>query len=212
MTKTPFFQGERAIWLREYLPTIALAIVLATSLGGNVLLAWRAQAMSRELVRVTALLPKGGVQMGATFPTVPVKTVAGTAQTISFDGEKTILYVVSQKCSWCRANEANIRAVASANMNRFRFVAVVLEPDGLSAYAKRVGLPFDVVSLSADEAFRDRVGFTATPQTIVLGRGGTVEKVWMGAWYGKRGKEIGTFFQSELPGLEASKESGRAGQ
>ncbi len=201
--------AERPYAFRDYLSTMVLGVTLALSLAGNVFLAWRVQAVSIELKWASARLPKAGPKVGATLPAVPVKTVTAASQEIRFNEGTTVLYVVSQTCSWCQANEANIRAVASAaNLRKFHFKAVVLEPENLSVYATRARLPFDVVSLFADAEFRDRVGFSGTPLTVVVASGGVVEKVWMGAWNGARGKEIGSFFQTELPGLETTVSEG----
>lgn len=107
----------------------------------------------------------------------------------------------SPLCGWCKKNEANIKALAAETGSRFRFVGLSTLSVGLKDYIAQGHAPFQVYAVqSAEQAAK--LGLTGTPDTILVGPGAKVERVWMGAYMGDNQKQVQEFFGAKLPGLQ----------
>jgi len=62
-------------------------------------------------------------------------------------------------------------------------------------------MPFQVFLMDSP-ALVKKLGFDLTPQTLVIGPGGKVERNWPGAFQGGAHDEIEHFFGTKLPGLK----------
>jgi hypothetical protein len=176
----------------------ALYLVLSISLALNVYLGWRVMRLSQPQA-----LRQGGVQEKSVFPVMPVHRLDGKKSLLLFDGEKpTVLYVLSSTCRWCKRNQLNITSLAAARNTEFRFVGLSISDNGLKAYLDSSPLPFPVFVTDVKDA-AIQVGLNVTPQTVVIGRGGHVERVWVGAFSDNRQKQVEDFFKIKLPGLQA---------
>jgi hypothetical protein len=185
-----------------------IGLVLAASLCGNVAQAWRNQALAHELARLSVLVPRGGVQQGTRFPALSVIDRSGARTELRLGGRRTLLYLLSQECSWCEANQANFRAVAQSDGHELRVVAMSLQVDRLSDYALKSGISGELVGLAEEATTREKLGLDVTPQAIIVAQDGVVERVWTGAWLGKMGEEISQFLNTALPGVTVPEKGG----
>ncbi len=181
--------------LKDNVGLVALFSVLTASLSLNVALGWRLRGASPSLKR-------GGVQEQSLLPEIPAVDANGRRVVLSFaESRGTVLYVLSPSCRWCQKNSANIRALAAARGGDLRFVGLSTRRDRLPQYLAEHPVGFPVYSLES-EALTRSLGLLATPQTVVVGTGGRVEKVWVGAFLPESQAEVERFFDVKLPGLE----------
>ncbi len=185
--------------LRQNPGLIVLFLLFSASLALNVALGWRLKASAGP-----AAPSPGGVQKESVLPEMAVRDVNGGAVTVTFDASRpTILYVLSPACSWCDRNHANIAALSSSPKTaQYRFVGLSTTGKGLADYVKTKGLPFPVFHVDSEELITT-LGLYATPQTVLVEKGGRVERVWVGAWDKKQQAEIESFFGVMVPGMQA---------
>jgi hypothetical protein len=151
-----------------------------------------------------AFAPVPGVKVGAKLPgSIPLVDQDGKPAVLAFadDSRKSVLYVLSPLCGWCKKNEANIKALALDASSRFRFVGVSIEAKNLKEYVAEGHVPFPVYLVSSKDQI-DKLHFDGTPQTVVVGVGGRVEKSWQGAYLTNNQQEVEKFFGVKLPGLQ----------
>jgi len=135
------------------------------------------------------------------MPAIPVIDVDGRKTEVRFDSEHpTVLYLLSPQCIWCSRNEANIRALALASSERYRFVGVSTQPTDIKAYRRESQMPFPIFVISSHEeaVLRHLVG---TPQTAVILAGGRVAATWSGAYESTNQRVVEDYFHVKLPGL-----------
>ena len=174
-------------------PVILLISVLSCSLGLNVVLALKYRALTTPRA--------AGIRAGIVFKTIPTVDPAGTKGEVRLDsGQPSVIYVMSPACDWCARNLNNIRTLARASGSRYRFIGLSITAAHLREYLLGTPLPFPVLSLDAD---RLPAGFdaSATPQMAIVGPGGRVEKVWVGALDGARKADVEKIFHVGLPGM-----------
>jgi hypothetical protein len=53
-----------------------------------------------------------------------------------------------------------------------------------------------------DESTKRQYQLGATPSTIVISRNAKAVKTWLGAWAGRTGDEIESWFGLKLPGMQ----------
>lgn len=127
--------------------------------------------------------------------------IDGGPLAVRYRAKPVILYIFSPACHWCERNLRNANALAVATRAEYEFVGLSLTDANLEKYVRENRIGWDVgskVPASAQEAF----GMGGTPETIVVGPGGTVLHVWQGAFVGTVAADIQRAFGVRLPGLE----------
>lgn len=122
------------------------------------------------------------------------------------DRRKTLLLVFSPRCPYCTKNMPNWNALALGLSDKeFRVVAVSTVPEGVQEYVEKHGLNNVPVITTPDP--KDKVAYemNVTPQTVLIGADGTVEKVWTGLIQGAEREEIEKQFGVALPALAAAR-------
>jgi len=185
------------LFMKENGGTFFLVTILALSLGLNVYL-------EREIRRGNRSFPvPDTISVNTKLPSpLQVLNEDGKAIELSFDDSRpTVLYVLSPECGWCKKNEPNIKALVAVAGARFRFVGLSTLSVGLKDYIAQGRAPFQVYAVQSPEQAA-KLGLTGTPDTILVGPGAKVERVWMGAYMGDNQKQIEQFFNAKLPGLQ----------
>lgn len=169
-----------------------LLVLLAVSLGANVYLARR----------VFSPPPQGPPPLakGATVSPLIATRLDGKQQTLSYAEKKTVLYVFTPSCPWCKRNLPNIKRLVELKGTEYRFVGISLEAEGLSPYVTEHQLPFAIYTNVSQEQ-RDAYHLGGVPQTLVISERGTVVQNWFGAYVDAQQAEIEKFFEVRLPGL-----------
>jgi len=182
-------------FLKQNAGTVLLISILFASLALNVY---------QGLTLAGAFVPVSGIRAGAKFPiSLPVLDAAGQPAVLNFaeDSRPTVVYVLSPLCGWCKRNEANIKALMADAGSRFRFIGLSVEGKNLKEYVADNRAPFPVYLVRSPEQIKS-LHLDATPQTVVVGASGTVEKAWQGAYLESNRKEIEKYFDVKLPGLQ----------
>jgi peroxiredoxin len=171
-----------------------LLVLLAVSLGANVYLARR----------LFSPPPQGPPPLakGTTVSPLTATRLDGQPQTLSYAEKKTVLYVFTPSCPWCKRNLPNIKHLVATRGAEYRFIGISLEAEGLSSYVTEHQLPFPVYTNVSQEQ-RDAYHLGGVPQTLVISERGTVMQNWFGAYVDAQQAEIEKFFDVRLPGLGA---------
>ena len=120
------------------------------------------------------------------------------------DSRRTLLLVFNPNCPYCTKNMPNWNAITLGLSDKeFRVVAVSTVPDGAKEYAEKHGLQNVPVITTPDPKGRVAYEMNVTPQTVLIGADGTVEKVWTGLIQGAERDEIEKQFGVPLPALAA---------
>lgn len=172
--------------------------VLAVSLGFNVYL-----MSSRQPRIITEPTYKPGMNM----PRLQAKEINGASAIIDWadpnDHRPSILYVFTPSCTWCTQNLENIRVLSNSQHSKYRIIGLSLSEKGLTDYLRQAELPFTVYMHPTDER-GDVPDLRVTPQTLLIGHGGRIEKSWAGAYTGKLQGQIEEWFHIRLPGVVKS--------
>jgi len=180
-------------------------IILAISLAGNVYLMHKNNSLNVSLVeayRPHQLVNKAGTVVDH----LTVTDTAGKQSKLPLRGDgDTVVYVYSPNCGWCAANYSSILSLAKQRGSDYKFVGLSILPDkaGLEQYLVKHPYPFpSYIDSSATDL--DSLGFSGTPQTILIDRNGTIKHVWEGAYGQKTGRDIEQFFSMKLPDISKS--------
>jgi hypothetical protein len=174
--------------------TVFSIAVLITSLSLNVVLGWRLKNAPGPPVQMA------GIQKGDFLPSLPVISLSGAKEQLRLD-QASLLYVFSPACSWCRADYSNVIALSNATKARLSFVGITKDDIGITGYLRQHPFPGNVLKLDLSRVPKPiAVKFGITPQTILLGAGGIVERSWVGALMDDRKRDIEHFFGVVLPG------------
>lgn len=203
--------------IRNGFGTVVLFFLLAGSLVLNVIQGWQLRARPRFSAASSNAAVMAGIRPGSLLPPISGLTPHGEKADLTFESDKpTIIYVLSPSCGWCRRNRNNITALYATEKSRFHFVGLSVSKDKLAEHLTSTPLPFPVFSIERTDARLQKLGFfDATPQTVVVGSDGVVQKAWMGAYMpGSQLEELQRFFRTTLPGLSAENHPGsqRAGK
>lgn len=178
--------------VRALMSDYLLLVLLTASLTGNVYLGVR---LRQSNVRPAA--PSETVAVGTAVPSFDAFDTQGTKQTIrlSADRRRTVLFVYSPTCPWCKRTWPLFDEIARMRPDRFRFItlslgaSVVYRGSNVSGYASP--------SRSVVTALR----LATVPKTILVGSDGRVEKEWVGAYTGRIKAEVEEYFGLSLPAL-----------
>jgi hypothetical protein len=179
-------------------------LVLAASLAGNVYLA-QSRASLKRILSTTASIAKSQAdgKIGSIVDHLSVKDASGVNSTLSLRGDKkTVIYIFSPTCHWCAANYSSIRALAEQRGKEYSFIGLSVTSDAsaLGPYLQTHPYPFPSYTerFPADLA---ALGFSGTPETIVIDEGGKIEQHWRGAYGKATGTSVQQFFAVSLPDL-----------
>ena len=173
-------------------------VLLVLSVGLNTLQARRI----RDLVDRKVESPS---RIGQKAPPLAGLALNGRPRVLRFDeGQPTVLYFFSPTCRWCEQNWPNVRTVARAQPERFRFVAVAAETD-LNNFARARDLDFEIIGAVSSPTLK-ALGFGATPHMLVVSSQGQISQEWVGAFQGRKQLSIESFFEVKLPGLSQSQD------
>jgi len=172
---------------------VALTSVLCISLGMNVTLA--------ERFRSSRAVHEAGIRVGAKIIGLAVEDPTGVLSSMRLDsGRRTVLYVFSPTCGWCKRNLNNIRALAQRQSTDLGFVGLSTTSNKLKEYLSATPMPFPVYAAKGGKLPKD-IDLSSTPQMMVVDPKGVVEKVWQGALQGEHQAEAEKYFHIKLPGL-----------
>jgi peroxiredoxin len=165
--------GWYAIVLHAVLVIFCLLILL---------LARENRRLEERLVRA-ALAAVGGPEIDDLLPEVPVTELDGIEAVLAFDGQarETVLLVFTTTCPACQKNLEPWRDLHRRFGDRYRFVAVGLDPpEETRRFAEQHDLPYRVVVPADRSAFQRAYGIESVPQTLVVGADGRVKDVQPG--------------------------------
>ena len=179
-------------WLSHDAPDILVLLLLTASLVGNVYLGMR--VIGDNSVRHA----EGNLPVGATIQSLEARDSTGDVRTIRFgDGSKaTVLLVFSAQCTWCKRTWPQFVRLAGALDDRFDFVALCLD-----SHVSGFEGPFPILT-SPSPSTVAALGVRSVPQTVVVGPGGQVQKVWNGAYLGQIAADMGRYFSVAIEPIE----------
>lgn len=102
-----------------------------------------------------------------------------------------LLFIFSTKCHFCEQNLPNWADVSkSIDNNKVIIVGISTQDlDATRSYFQEKRLPF-VVLVPKDKSFSKDYKINVVPQTILVGRGGIIRKIWEGVLDEKKKMEI----------------------
>jgi peroxiredoxin len=157
---------------QQWLTVVAIVLVLLGALGFGV------YVMRDELFPV---------EIGSQAPDFRARTVDGANQVKTFADYRGKVVVLNVWATWC--GPCIVEMPSFERLHRlvtdsaFKIVAVsiddVVGADSVRAYAKNLGLTFEVLLDSLHTIDRD-YQVTGYPETFVIARDGTIRKKWIG--------------------------------
>jgi len=114
-------------------------------------------------------------------------------------GERTLIYVFSPTCIWCKRNLPSIRDLANQLKPPYRVLGMVQSTEGLKDYLSVNHLPFSVV-VDDDPYDLSTLDVQGTPQTILVA-GGKVIHNWSGAYEAAVKGSIQSTLHVSLPAI-----------
>lgn len=91
--------------------------------------------------------------------------------------DRTLLFVLSTQCGYCRASEPFYRELISRDYKNVQMAAALSQPlPEAQAYLQHAGLPFPQIASADLEA----MGVAATPTLILADKKGNVLRYWRG--------------------------------
>lgn len=116
------------------------------------------------------------------------------------DSRKTVLFVLSPRCNACEQNMPNWLAIINRlDRGGFRLAAVSLQAEGIKEYASRHKFNQIPILTNIDPKYRVAYNLALTPQIILIGSDGKVEKVWTGLLRGDDKQEVELALNVRLP-------------
>jgi peroxiredoxin len=174
--------------------TIAGVVLLCV----NVLL-----VRQNKKLQVLAVRPDRALEIrpGTTVPPLEGIDSNGDMQSnYGQDSRKTILLVLSTRCSACVENMPNWQAIFNTiDQQSFRLAAVSLQSEGFKEYASRHGINQIPVLTKIDPKYRAAYNLALTPQIILIDTDGKVEKVWTGVLRKEDKQEVELALNVRLP-------------
>jgi peroxiredoxin len=126
----------------------------------------------------------------------------GNWQSISYgqDARKTVLFIFSPRCRACEANSLNWEAVINEiDRQSFRLFGISLQSQGVKEYASRHRINGVPILTEIDAKYRVAYNLALTPQTILIGSDGKVERVWTGVLQGEDKRDVERALNVRLP-------------
>jgi hypothetical protein len=176
------------------------ASLLVVSLAINVVLGIRLMVVRGQPAGTQAA--PAGPAVGDLLPPIDARRAGAGREVLSFDadGRPTLVYVFAPGRGWCARNANNAKVLFTAARDSYRIVALSL---GADVGQSSADFPGHVAVLSAPSpAMRAAYHLGSTPTTLVVSPSGRVLKAWMGAFTGTSKKEVESYFNVTLPGLD----------
>jgi hypothetical protein len=173
--------------------TLALGLLLVTSLALNLFLGWKVVTLRRGVAKENL---ERQLEIGIVAPPIRVRGMDGSTALITYGrgDAPTVLYFFSPGCDTCERNVENIKRLANLKKHEYRIVGLSLSEDGLEQYAKDHDLNFPVYAgLGVDTTLAYKLG--RVPQTTIVSGDGRVLANWYGAYDGKLRPAIESYFQ-----------------
>jgi hypothetical protein len=186
------FRPEGIEMTRRHSDPVLLAIIFV-SLGTNALLLYRI----RNNVDPGHARVSSRDRSGTQFERVEITDGGGGSLELTGGSKPTVVYVFSPNCGWCSRNHASIVLLAEAAHKDYTFVGLAVSDAGLQEYLARFPLEFPVHVVSRNAVMSLRLD--STPETILVGADGGVRKDWHGAYFGRVGADVGSYFKADLP-------------
>ena len=157
---------------QQWLLVVAIVVALVGALGTG------AYLMRDELFPV---------EVGSRAPAFRARTVDGSNRIRSLDDYKGTVLVLNIWATWCEPCKVEMPSFERLHRlmpeSTLRVVAVsiddVVGADSVRAYARGLGLTFDILLDSTHAIDRDYQA-AGYPETFVIARDGTIRKKWIG--------------------------------
>jgi peroxiredoxin len=123
------------------------------------------------------------VSPGTELPPLEGLDSNGNRHSVNYgqDSRKTVLLVLSPRCNACEENMPNWKEIINRlDRQSFRAVAISLQSEVSKEYAIQRGIDQIPVLTNVDPKYRVAYNLALTPQMILIGADGKVEKVWTG--------------------------------
>lgn len=180
------------------------AITLLTIVGVVLLCVNVLLVRQNKKLKILAVRPDRALEIrpGTAVPPLEGIDSNGDWQSINYgqDSRKTILLVLSTRCSACIENMPNWQAILNTlDRQSFRLAAVSLQSEGFKEYASRHGINQVPVLTKIDPKYRAAYNLALTPQIILIDTHGKVEKVWTGLLRNEDKQEVELALNVRLP-------------
>jgi len=138
--------------------------------------------VQRNKAQADSYLRMLGVPPGTQVSDLRGTTADGKASTVSVTGQrKTVLLVFSPTCGYCERNWPKWHSLLSRLGPGANVALVNVGADLPGAYLAQHQAAGQQLLTRLDPVSRREYRFNLTPQTILVGSGGVVERVWTGA-------------------------------
>jgi peroxiredoxin len=142
-------------------------------------------AQQNKKLKVLASRPDRALEVKAGTALPPLEGVDsdGNRQSISYgqDSRKTVLLVFSPRCRACGENFPNWEAIINGiDRKSYRLFAISLHSQSAKEYAIRHGIDGVTILTEIDPKYKVAYNLALTPQALLIGSDGKVEKVWTG--------------------------------
>ena len=180
------------------------AVTLLTIVGFVLLIVNVLLVQQNKKLKIMAGRPDRALEVrpGTALPTLEGIDSNGDRQSITYgqDSRKTVLLVLSTRCSACVENMPNWQAIINRlDQQSFRLAAVSLQSEGFKEYASRHGINQIPVLTKFDPKYRAAYNLALTPQIILIDTDGKVEKVWTGLLQKEDKQEVELALNVRLP-------------
>jgi peroxiredoxin len=178
--------------------TVALVALLVSNLS---LLALNFR-LQQKLADATTL----HLKTGDVVPSLHGLDARGRALKVSFGDSQvsTLLLVFSPRCGWCDLNMPSWSALLEKARDRpLRTIAVATRQEGAAEYAERHQLTRASVMIEAEPKDVAAYKMVVTPQTILIGSTGRIERIWVGALLDDDLRDLERALGIELPAAPA---------
>lgn len=172
MSNAPMYAIRKPIAIILFVGALAI-------LGLNVALVLQNKTLKEEMAAPPALLPKIGTRIGQ----LEGAALDGSKVQVSFTGQRQepLFFVFSTRCGVCALNWPQWRSVARLAQGRpLRLVYANIESPLDREYAGQYGIQDATVFAQLDPRYEAALNLRLTPETILIGKSGTIEYVWPG--------------------------------
>ncbi len=168
--------------------SVLLVLIVVCLLVVNVVLQMRVHRLSRDLENTQEMLgPAKGTSLkwlvGRGMDGQPVKLELGNGRS------KALLLVLASRCPACEENWPYWRELVTHHQHSGVVLGDV-EGDVDEVYLGRAGMPKGSKVLKLSPDLVQALKLIATPTTIVIGKDGIIEGVWVGKLDGKKVEEV----------------------
>jgi hypothetical protein len=179
--------------------TYALFACCLLLLGVNLALIRQNRSLKAQLA---APPPSLEASIGASVPDLKGYDVSGKPLTITYgqDARKVLLLVFSPTCAFCAENWPKWQAMLGAlDREAVRPVGVDVTASSTPAFLSEHQITGIPVMVQVDPVGRVSYRLQLTPQTILVGPGGKIEKVWSGVLSEDASAEIMRLARADKP-------------